>query len=484
VISAGSGGLFLLLTESFAVRALLGSLAAVGLVSLAVRSGRVHSGRGRRLLVLAPMSTALVVAALSVGDAFLPRLWVTSSSAAGGQLLDLLGESWALVPQARIDVLLLAWAAVATALLARRLGGVIAVRRLLREASPPLGYGDLVPVVERLTGRLGLRRSPELLLLPRCPGGAFTARVRRPVVVVDPAVVDELDQRELEGLLAHELAHIRRRDNLLAGATGLVRDVLFFLPPVHLASRWLHREREESADELASEVTTRPAALASSILKVWEHSVATRRPVACAAGPTRRAVAGGGAVVGARVERLLDPPEDLAPWRRRAEVGMAGAVTAAAIGAALAVPTWLVQHHDAAGLAVGYLSPAASEPEPVEAPALATFRHLAPAPGVRSSAVPAALPAAVGDLAVEGQSPPAAEAGRPAIPSQTELRDRSAPDEGPASAGVRWEGEASRPWELRSVEQAGQTRHARPLWTVDEPGQHVGLFVLGSVAQR
>ena len=139
MISAGSGGLFLLLTESFAVRALLGSLAAVGLVSLAVRSGRVHSGRGRRLLVLAPMSTALVVAALSVGDAFLPRLWVTSSSAAGGQLLDLLGESWALVPQARIDVLLLAWAAVATALLARRLGGVVAVRRLLREATPPLG---------------------------------------------------------------------------------------------------------------------------------------------------------------------------------------------------------------------------------------------------------------------------------------------------------------------------------------------------------
>ncbi len=51
-------------------------------------------------------------------------------------------------------------------------------------------------------------------------------------------------------------------------------------------------------------------------------------------------------------------------------------------------------------------------------------------------------------------------------------------------AGLRWEGEASRPWELRSVERAGQTRTARPLWTVEEPGQHVGLFVLGSVAQR
>ncbi|MFO8074670.1 MAG: M56 family metallopeptidase [Egibacteraceae bacterium] len=484
MISAGSGGLFLLLTESYVVRALLGSLAAVGLVTLAVRSGRVHSGRGRRLLVLAPMSTALVVAAVSVGDAFLPRLWVTSSTAAGGQLLDLLGESWALVPQGRVDVLLLAWATVAVLLLARRLGGVVAVRRLLRQATPPLGYGDLVPVVERINARLGLRRSPALLLLPRCPGGAFTARVRRPVVVVDPAVVDELDQRELEGLLAHELAHIRRRDNLLAGATGLVRDVLFFLPPVHLASRWLHREREESADELASAITQRPGALASSILKVWEQSVATRRPVACAAGPTRRAVAGGGAVVGARVERLLAPPEGLAPWRRRAEVGVAGAVTAAAIGAALGVPTWVVQHYDAAGLAVGYLSPAPSEAEPVEAPALATFRHLAPSPGVRSSAVPAALSGTVGGTAVEGRGPAAADVGRPVIPSQTELRDRRAPDAGVGDPGLRWEGEASRPWELRSVEQAGRTRSARPLWTIEDPGQHAGLFLLGSVAQR
>ncbi|MEX2420895.1 MAG: M56 family metallopeptidase, partial [Actinomycetota bacterium] len=327
----GSGGLFLLLTESFAVRALLGSMVAIGLVFLAVRVGNVRTGRARRMLVLAPITAAVAAAVVSVGDAFLPRLWVaTTQGSSAMQLLQFLGEPWFLTPQRDVDLLLVAWAGIALVLLARRLAGLLAVRIIVARARPPSGYGDLVPVVDRLAHRTGIR-PPELRLLPRCPGGAFTARVLRPVLVVDPVVVDGLDQRELEGLLAHELAHIRRRDNLLAGVIGVVRDLTFFLPPVHAAARWLRHEREESADELASEVTRRPGALASSILKVWESSSASRHRLACAAVPSRLALAGGGAMIESRIERLITVADILPLWRRRAELAIAGVVTATAV---------------------------------------------------------------------------------------------------------------------------------------------------------
>ena len=471
----GSGGLFLLLTESFAVRALLGSLVAAALVYLAARTSDLRTGRARRVLVLAPITAVVAAGLLSVGESFLPRLWVaTTGSASTSQLVDYLGESWLLTPQREIDVLLITWGVVASVLLMRRFTGVVATRRLLARATPPTGYGDLVPVVDRLARAMEIR-SPELLLLPSCPGGAFTARVLRPVVVVDPHVVDTLDQRELEGLVAHELAHIRRRDNLLAGATGVFRDLTFFLPPVHAAARWLRREREESADQTASQHTLRPGALASSILKVWEHSCASKRAVTCAAVPSRRAaLAGGARVVEQRVERLIAVRQGLSRWRRRAELGLAAGVTAAAVGTALAVPSWMVAHYDAAALAVGYLNPAATATPSPDAPAFATFKELAP---TAEAARAAAATAEEADPTRQGTSDCLC------IPTRTELRDGGLNRSATAQPAMTWRGEDMESWELRSVREGSRARDTRPLWTVNDPGQHVGFFVLGAAPQ-
>ncbi len=470
----GSGGLFLLLTESFAVRALLGSLVACGLVYIAARMSDLRTGRARRLLILAPITAVVAAALLSVGEAFLPRLWVaTTSSGSAAQLLDYLGESWFLTPQREIDVLMIVWAAVAAVLLLRRFAGGLATRRLLTRASPPTGYGDLVPLVDRLARTMQIR-SPELLLLPQCPGGAFTARTLRPVVVVDPAVIDTLDQREVEGLLAHELAHVRRRDNLVAGAAGVFRDLTFFLPPVHAAVGWLRREREESADQLACQHTMRPGALASSILKVWESGATARRAVTCAAVPARGVgLSARGQVVEQRVERLITVREGLSRWRHRAEFGLAAAVTAVAVGAALAVPSWMVAQYDAAGLAVGYLTPApAAGPSP-DAPAFATFKELAPTPDQARATTASAE--------TEGGQQPAGEC--LCVPTRAELRDGVLDRPGRGGSAMAWRGDDMESWELRSVQEGSRARDARPLWTVSDPGQHVGFFVLGAAPQ-
>ncbi|MDQ3974175.1 MAG: hypothetical protein M3276_07555, partial [Actinomycetota bacterium] len=266
--AGGRGFLLSLLTESFAVRALLGSLAAVGLGALASRFGWVRSSRPRRLLVLAPVLAAAAAALAS--DVYLPQLWLTTGDgSATGQLVELLGELRRLSTDRGVDLLLVAWATVAVLLLSRRALGVVALRRLLGHAVPAPLDSPVVAVARRLAA--GMRvRCPQVLLLPGCAGGAFTAGTLRSVLAVDPDLLGRLDAHELEGLVAHELVHVARRDTLLGSLVGVCCDLAFFLPPMQLALRWLRREQEESADELACGQTRRPAALASGILKVWD----------------------------------------------------------------------------------------------------------------------------------------------------------------------------------------------------------------------
>lgn len=484
----GQGGFLLsLVTESFAVRALLGSLAAVVLAALAVRGDVVRSSGARRLLVLAPVMAAAVAAVASVYDrAFLPQLWVTTAAAtnaAADPLLELLGDLRVMSDHRQMDLLVLAYLTVVAILAMRRVTGLMAVRRLLGRARPPVGYGRLVPVVHRYAECMGVRQ-PRVVLLDDCPGGAFTVGARRPVVALDPRLLDTLDDGELEGLVAHELAHIRRRDALLGLVVGTVRDVAFFLPPLHLAARWLRREQEESADTLATGHTHRPAALASGILKVWDRSREVPGPRAvCAAVPLRRPVLagipsrlgapaqgrvhrGGAKLVTGRVERLIARAPGVTPLRRGMEVALAALVLVAASAAALTLPGWIVEEHDAAMVAFGYLS--AQPTTAVESPAFATFRELA-----------APEPARPLSASEQGARTEQARGACPCVESQAQLHAGVASTGPSTPTQMLWRRGSHRTWELDPLARGGGIRPARPLITLTDTGPHVGFFLVG-----
>jgi hypothetical protein len=107
--SEGDPGGFLLslATESFAVRALLGSLAAAGFAAVLVGAGLVRTRGARRLAVLAPVLTAAVAGVASIGEVYLPQLWLATGTGAEGSLLDALGEQRGLVTERGIDALIL-----------------------------------------------------------------------------------------------------------------------------------------------------------------------------------------------------------------------------------------------------------------------------------------------------------------------------------------------------------------------------------------
>jgi Zn-dependent protease with chaperone function len=476
-----SGGFLVsLVTESFAVRALLGSLAAAALAAALVGTGLVRSSRARRLVLLTPVLTAAVAALGSIGEVYLPQLSVASGAGtAAGALLEILGERGALTTEAGLDLLVLVYGLVVAGLLSRRLLGMAAVRRTLRpsvEADPDTA---VVRETRALAAIMGIR-TPQVRLLAGCPGGAFTTGTRRPVIAVDPRLLDELDDQELEGLLAHELAHIARRDTLLGSIVGMSRDIAFFLPPLHLASRWLQREQEESADELATEYTGRPVALASSILKVWECSRDHRRlATVCAAVPGRVALPsgvlvvrpgsqGGLRVVTARVERLIARLPAPSRLRRWSEMALAAGVLVVGTSAALTVPGWIATDLNASSLSFLYLG--APPVTPAESPAFATFRALAPeAPAAAASATGAASTALVADRV----------AGCPCVESQAQLHTGETGSSRARPSRLAWS--SGRPaWEMIETAPGGTIQTARPLWRLTESGPQVGFFLVGA----
>ena len=484
-------GFFLsLLTESFAVRAFLGSVVAAGLAAGAMRGHWVRSPRARRLVLLAPVLAAGAAAAASLVEAetYLPQLWIASAGGPSGQVLELLGELRVISNEHGLDLLFLAWAVVATVLLARRVWGATLTARLVRRAAPVGRAHQLQRIAARLSAVMDTR-DVRVRLLDGCPGGALATGIRRPVVVVDPALLQSLDAQEAEGLLAHEIAHVARRDTLLAVAVGVFSDLTFFLPTVHLAGRWLRSEREESADEWASEHTRRPAALASGILKVWERSRNQSAPLdllfgrpqplqGCAAVPIavplpwRRAatvpqLSDGARIVAARVERLVAPPRRRSSVRSAVEISVAAAVIVAASAATLVVPPWIANDLHAYSLAIGYVPPPA---EPVESPAFSTFRALAPVTDNTTT-----THASERTWRVERSSAAERVSTCPCVETQAQWLSGTSASAPHAESSMAWRRTANPSWD---VDPGPGAVRARPLLTLRDSGPQLGFFVV------
>ena len=95
-----------------------------------------------------------------------------------------------------------------------------------------------------------LRRATQILqsTLVQVP---VVAGYFRPVILVPMSVISGLPASQLEAILAHELAHIRRHDYLVNLLQTLLETVFFYHPAVWWLSRQIRNERENCCDDLA-----------------------------------------------------------------------------------------------------------------------------------------------------------------------------------------------------------------------------------------
>ena len=97
--------------------------------------------------------------------------------------------------------------------------------------------------------------------------------ILRPMIVFPADLVEKLSADKLTLILMHELAHVRRWDNLTLLLQRLVSAVLFFHPAVWLCGRMLRREAEQACDDLVVYTTGRSEAYARGLAHVAERSV-------------------------------------------------------------------------------------------------------------------------------------------------------------------------------------------------------------------
>ena len=179
---------------------------------------------------------------------------------------------------------------------------------------------------------------------------------RHPTLLVPPRLAAQLEPDELDAVLLHELAHVRRGDlrwNLLQ---RLLLAVLWFHPVAWRLQAGVARERERCCDALAVRHGASPSALARALVKLAEGM---SRPAL--AMPASR---GDGLVD--RVRSLVEPARDDAPTAARVATALAlsaGCLLALGAGRAGAVdpllgdfymasafgPTIDIRAHDGAG---------------------------------------------------------------------------------------------------------------------------------------
>jgi RND family efflux transporter MFP subunit len=106
----------------------------------------------------------------------------------------------------------------------------------------------------------------------------------RPILLLPAGIVERLTPHQLEAVLAHELCHIRRRDNLTAAVHMMVEAIFWFHPLVWWIGARLVDERERACDEEVLRLGNSPHEYAEGILNVCKGYV--EWPLRCVAGVT------------------------------------------------------------------------------------------------------------------------------------------------------------------------------------------------------
>jgi heat shock protein HtpX len=169
-------------------------------------------------------------------------------------------------------------------------------------------YPQLHDVIERIIARNSLPKPKIAVINTRMPNAFATGKGKRSsVVVVTTGLLDLLDTEELEGVLAHELTHIRNRDVLVLTLASLFSTVAWYLMQFgfyggmgygygygyggrdrnnagglaivvivamltwlvsFLIIRAISRYREFAADRGSAQMTGKPAKLANALMKI------------------------------------------------------------------------------------------------------------------------------------------------------------------------------------------------------------------------
>ena len=132
--------------------------------------------------------------------------------------------------------------------------------------APEAVYGNFVQLCERLgiTQQVGLYISQHIQ-------GPLAIGILRSLVILPASALMALSPEQLEAVLAHELAHVRRADYLWNLIQTMVETLLFFHPAVWWLGSRLRQQRELCCDDVAVQSCADPVVYATALLRLEER---------------------------------------------------------------------------------------------------------------------------------------------------------------------------------------------------------------------
>jgi len=313
--------------------ATVGALLWMTLIALRHRSAQeryLASCLALCALSLLPVLTVVTLLKVYGGATAAAHAVAPTASAAGSPSMpQTLLQIW-MVPEAPrqpwLDVVqrwaLPAWTAGVVLFAIRLVAGWLHAVRLRRRTSP--SDAATVATTTSIATRIGIAR-PVRVVTASLDEGPSVIGWLRPTLLLPPATAMGLTTRQLEAVIAHELAHIKRHDYLVNLLQVIVESLFFYHPVVWWTSRCIRLEREVCCDDIAVRSIGDATGYARALTSLAKQQLAARLAMAAAGGPLLY-----------RVQHLLGrAPRDVGPAMLPGLAAIAAALGAVALNVGL-----------------------------------------------------------------------------------------------------------------------------------------------------
>jgi beta-lactamase regulating signal transducer with metallopeptidase domain len=220
--------------------------------------------------------------------------------------------------------IVLLWLVGVTFLSTRLVVGWIGAYRMTARNANPAG-AEWERTVSRIAGALQLSRATRILESAAVEVPTVIGWLR-PVVLLPIASLSGLTPQQIEMILAHELAHIRRHDFIVNLMQAVVETLLFYHPAVWWISQRIRVEREHCCDDVAVAMFGDPLQYARALTRFEELRL----------DPAHAALAANGGSLLMRIRRLVGARGESANWSSQFA---AGAGLLVVLGALIVVPS-------------------------------------------------------------------------------------------------------------------------------------------------
>jgi beta-lactamase regulating signal transducer with metallopeptidase domain len=161
--------------------------------------------------------------------------------------------------------------------------------------------------VRKITAQLGIKKEV-LVYLSKTAATPLTIGFWKPVILVPIASINHLSTAQLEAVLLHELAHVKRNDYLVNIILSTVEIALFFNPFTQLISRTIRKERENCCDDWVLQYQYEASDYAQALLRIASLQHKPAFAMAAAADKTELLT---------RVKRMIGQQENRFNYRRQ-----------------------------------------------------------------------------------------------------------------------------------------------------------------------